>query len=348
MKNINIKSRIFSENSPVYIIAEMSANHGGNIEYAKEIFREAKNAGADCIKIQTYKPETMTIDSNNDAFMIKEGSWKGQTLFKLYESAFTPWEWQKELFDYATEIGIDFLSTPFDVTAVDLLEELGVSFYKVASFELTDIPLLKYVGSKGKPILLSTGMASIDEIQEALDTIESTGNNQIILLKCNSSYPAKYDEMNIRTIYDMKDRFNKIIGLSDHTLGTATSIAAVAMGAKIIEKHFCLSRKIHTADSFFSMEPEEFKNMVENIRIVEKSLGTVQYGITNSEKNSLIFRRSIFITKDMKKGEIFTNENIRVIRPSSGLEPKFYEEVIGKKASLDLKKGTPLLKDYIL
>ena len=280
MKFINNK---IGEGNPAYIIAEMSANHGGNMQTAKKIIKAAKDSGADCIKIQTYTADTMTIDSDNEYFQIHGGLWDGYKLYDLYENAYTPWEWQKELKDYADEIGMDFLSTPFDKTSVDFLESIGVKAYKIASFELVDIPLIKYIASKNKPIIMSTGMASLAEIEEAVNAIKSCGNNDIILLKCASAYPAITDDMNLATIRNMAETFGVITGLSDHSMGSVGAVCAVAMGAKVIEKHFCLSRELKTPDSDFSMEPDEFEKMVKDVRQAELSIGKVQYGLTNQE-----------------------------------------------------------------
>lgn len=325
-----------------YIIAEMSANHAGKIEYAKEIIHEAKKAGADCIKLQTYTPDTMTIDCRNPYFQIKDGTWKDENLFHLYEKAYTPWEWHRELKEEAEKIGLDFFSTPFDKTSVDFLEDIGVEFYKIASFELVDIPLLQYVASKKKPIILSTGMSSLAEIEEAVNTIRKEGNNQLVLLRCASAYPALSDEMNLKTMQNMGEVFGTPVGLSDHSMGSVGAVTAVALGAKVIEKHFCLNRSINTPDSSFSMTPEEFKEMVQNIRLAEKAIGSVCYGVTEQEKSNVIFRRSVFCVKDIKKGELFTEENIRIIRPGYGLEPRYYQEILGQEALQDIKCGTPV------
>lgn len=340
--NINGEGRIVGSKYPTYIIAEMSANHGGDFNKAIEIIHKAKAAGADCIKIQTYTADTLTIDSNKSFFQITEGTWKGENLYQLYKKAFTPWEWQADLKKEAENIGIDFLSTPFDKTAVDFLEKINISAYKISSFELIDLPLIKYVASKKKPIILSTGMASIGEIDEAVRAIRSENNNQICLLKCTSAYPAKPVDMNLSTIPHLQKTFNSVVGLSDHSLGSLISVAAVCLGARIIEKHFCLDRKIKTPDSNFSMEPNEFKKMVEDIRTVEKSLGKISYHGVPNEKSTKIHRKSIFVIQDMKKGDFFNSENIRIIRPAQGLAPKYYSEIIGKKAIIDVEKGTPL------
>lgn len=339
---ISINGRTVGDGAPAYIIAEMSANHAGSIERALEMIGVAKEAGADCVKIQTYTPDTMTIDCHNEYFHIEKGTWEGENLYSLYQKAYTPWEWQDKLRDEAARVGIDFLSTPFDRTSVDFLEELGLSFYKIASFELVDIPLLEYIASKNKPIIMSTGMATLQEIEEAVDAIYATGNRQLALMKCSSAYPAKSEEMNLTTICDMKKRFEIPIGLSDHSMGSFSAATAVALGANIIEKHFCISRAIQNPDSSFSMEPDEFRAMVEQVREVEKAMGTVTYGVSEQEKSNVCFRRSLFVVEDIKAGETLTPENIRSIRPAYGLKPKHYKEVLGKTAKHELKRGTPL------
>lgn len=339
---MKIKNREIGGKAPVYIIAEMSANHAGSIERAKEIIHAAKEAGANCIKLQTYTPDTITIDCDNEYFHIDDGTWKGENLYQLYGKAFTPWEWHAELKVEADKVGIDFFSTPFDCSSVDFLEELDVEFYKIASFELVDIPLIKYVASKGKPIIMSTGMATLAEIDEAVQAIRSEGNEQIALLRCASAYPAITDEMNLRTMQNMAETFGVPVGLSDHSMGSVGAVTAVALGAKIIEKHFCLDREIENPDSSFSMNPEEFKQMVQDIRQAERAIGVVKYGSSEQEKSNLQFRRSIFCIKDIKKGELITEENIRVIRPGQGASPKYYAEMLGQKALQDVKKGTPI------
>lgn len=341
-RTIRIKNRLIGEGYPTYIIAEMSANHAGDFNKALEIIHAAKESGADCIKIQTYTPDTMTIDCDKEYFKIKKGTWRGENLYSLYKRAYTPWEWQARLKEEAEKIGIDFLLTPFDKTAVDFLEELGVSFYKIASFEVVDIPLIKYVAAKGKPIIMSTGMATLGEIEEAVNAIKSQGNEDICLLRCSSAYPAVPEDMNLKTIRHLEQTFGVIAGLSDHSLGSVAAMTAVALGAKVIEKHFCLSRQIETADSCFSMEPHEFKKMVEDIRSAERAIGKVSFDVSEREATNRVFRRSIFVVRDIKKGQVFTEENIRVIRPGFGLAPKHYEDILGKVASRDIERGTPL------
>lgn len=344
---IEIKGRKIGPGQPAYIIAEMSANHAGSIDRAKEIIHAAKEAGADCIKIQTYTPDTMTIDCDDPVFYIDGGTWKGENLYKLYQKAYTPWEWQQELKDEADRIGIDFLSTPFDKTSVDFLEGIGLEFYKIASFELVDIPLIEYIASKGKPIIMSCGMGTLGEIEEAVGAIRRQGNDKFALLKCSSAYPAVTDEMNLRTMVNMGQVFQVPVGLSDHSFGYLGAVLGVAVGARIIEKHFCLDRGIQNPDCSFSMEPAEFKEMVEQVRIAEKALGKVSYGPTPQDYQSMLVRRSIFVVEDIKAGELLTEKNIRVIRPSQGLAPKYYGGVLGKKALTDIKRGTPLSFDLI-
>jgi pseudaminic acid synthase len=320
----------------------MSANHAQDLKIAKKIIREAKKAGADAIKLQTVNPEKITIPSNKKYFRIKHSKWGGETLYELYKRACTPWEWHKELKNIAEDEGLVFFSTPFDKSAVDFLVKLDVPLYKIASFELVDLPLIKYVAQTGKPIIMSTGMATLDEVHEAVDTARRNGAKDIVLLKCVSSYPADPAEMNLRTISDMQDKFRAIIGLSDHTLGTAIAIAAVALGAKVIEKHLTLSRRKKTLDSFFSVEPAEMNQLVADVRMAEKALGRVFYGMTGKEKENRIFRRSIFTIRDICKGEIFTENNIGVIRPANGLKPKYYDVILGKQAKQAITAGSPL------
>lgn len=342
MKQIQLKNRLIGEGQPVYIIAEMSANHAGSIKRAKEIIRAAKESGADCIKIQTYTPDTLTIDCDNSYFQIENGTWEGENLYSLYGKAYTPWEWQQELKEEADRVGIDFLSTPFDNTAVDFLEKIGLEFYKIASFEMVDLPLISYVASKGKPIIMSTGMATLEEIREAVEAVQETGNTQLALLKCSSAYPADPADMHLKTIEDMRKRFELPIGLSDHSMGSLSAVAAVCMGAAIIEKHFCLGREIENPDVSFSMTPAEFKQMVEDVRNVEKALGMPTYGVSKQEESSMVFRRSIFAVKDIAEGEALTEENIRIIRPGYGLKPKYMKDVLGMRTGCGLKRGTPL------
>ena len=299
------------------------------------------------MKIQTYTPDTLTIDCHNRYFQVENGTWEGENLYSLYGKAYTPWEWQKELKEEADRVGIDFFSTPFDRSSVDFLEEIGMEFYKIASFEMIDLPLLKYVASKGKPIIMSTGMGSLEEIKEAVEAVYETGNTQLALLKCSSAYPAISDDMHLRTIVDMKERFHMPIGLSDHSMGHLGAATAVAMGANIIEKHFCISREIENPDASFSMNPAEFKEMVDTIRQVEKAKGQVYYGVSSQEESSLVFRRSVFTIADIKKGERFTEENTRIIRPGYGVKPKYLTDILGMKAAEDIERGTPVQFDLM-
>ena len=341
MNELKIGSRLIGDGHPAYIIAEMSANHAGHKEKAKEIIHAAKAAGADCIKIQTYSADTLTIDCDNPWFQVGDGTWKGENLYQLYEKAYTPWEWQEELMEEAQRVGIDFLSTPFDKTSVDFLENMGMEFYKIASFEMVDLPLVRYIASRNKPVIMSTGMGSLEEIREAVSAVYETGNRQLALLKCASAYPAVTDEMHLKNIQDMKKRFQIPIGLSDHSLGSLGAISAVALGANIIEKHFCISRADKNPDSAFSMTAEEFAQMTRDIRSAERAIGQVSYGITEDEEKSRIFRRSIFVVENMAKGEAFTEQNTRIIRPGYGCKPKYYPDVIGLTADRDIDRGTP-------
>lgn len=337
-----INGRIIGEGHPAYIIAEMSANHAGSIERAKEIIRVAKESGADCVKIQTYTPDTLTIDCDNEYFAITDGTWKGENLYGLYGKAYTPLEWQAELFAEAKKVGIDFFSTPFDCTTADFLEDMGMEFYKIASFEMIDLDFLRHVAAKQKPMIVSTGMATLEEMKEAVSAIYETGNHQLALLKCSSAYPAVSDQMNLKTIQEMKEIFNIPIGLSDHSMGSLGAVTAVALGACIIEKHFCLGREIENPDASFSMTPEEFKQMVEDVRAVERAMGKPTYGISDSEKNNMVFRRSLFAVEDIKKGEPFTTSNIRSIRPGYGAKPKYQQDFLTMTAGCDIKRGEPL------
>lgn len=347
MKNIKIKNRLIGDGYPTYIIAEMSGNHAGSIDRAKEIIHMAKECGADCVKLQTYTPDTITINCDNEYFHINKGTWNGENLYQLYGKAYTPWEWQSELKELADKIGIDFLSTPFDNTAVDFLEEIGVEFYKIASFELVDIPLIKYVAAKGKPIIMSTGMGSIGEIEEAVQAVYSECNENLILLKCSSAYPAIPADMNLKTIKNMSDAFNVPVGFSDHSMGSIGAVTAVALGACVIEKHVCMSREDKNPDSSFSMEPNELRQLVEDIRAAERAIGIVNYDVSEKERENRTFRKSIFVTKDVQVGDILTSDNIKVIRPGYGMKPKHYNELLGKVVSRDIKRGTPLTWNMI-
>lgn len=342
-KYIEIDGVKIGENNPTFIIAEMSANHLQDFESAVKIIREAKKAGADAIKLQTYTPDTITIDCDNDYFQIKQGTiWDGTTLHKLYQTAYTPWEWQPKLKKIAEDEGLICFSSPFDKTAVDFLEEMDVPAYKIASFEITDIPFIEYIASKGKPIIISTGIASLSDIEEVVSACRRMGNDKIALLKCTSAYPSPVQDVNLKTIPNLAETFNTVVGLSDHTLGNCVSIASIALGANIIEKHFTLDRKLGGPDAAFSMEPYEFAQMVEGIRNVEKALGRVTYELTEKQTNSREHSRSLFIVKDIKKGETITEENVKSIRPGFGLHPRYYKEILGKRCNEDVKKGTPL------
>lgn len=330
-----------------FIIAEMSANHNGSIDRAETLVRAAAETGANSIKLQTYTADTMTIPSDNEYFRIKGTLWEGRSLHELYKEAHTPWEWTPRLIALAGELGIECFSTPFDIAAVDFLEDCKVSRYKIASFEVVDIPLLKRIGATGKPVIMSTGMASLAEIDEAVRTLRENGSGDITLLKCTSSYPAPVEEANLFTIPHLAQAFRCKSGLSDHTMGTAVAVAAVALGACCIEKHFTLFRSDGGPDSAFSMEPHEFKQMVQDIRIVEKALGRVNYELTEKEKGSVCFRRSLFIVTDMKAGEVFTSENVRSIRPGYGLHTRYLDVVLGKQSTADIVAGTPLAWNLI-
>lgn len=343
ISSVEIGDRSIGFGRSVYIIAEISANHHQHFDQALEITRAAKQSGADAVKLQTYTPDTMTIACDNEFFRIGKGTiWEGRNLYDLYSEAFTPWNWQPKLKQVAEEIGLDFFSTPFDNTAVDFLEEMNVPAYKIASFEIVDLPLLRRVAQTKKPIIMSTGMATLAEIDEAVSVIREAGGNQIALLKCTSAYPAPPEEVNLRTIPHLAEAFNLPVGLSDHTLGIAVPVTAVALGACIVEKHFTLSRSIPGPDSAFSLEPAEFKAMAEAIRAAEKALGQVHYGVSEREANSRVFRRSLFVVKDVKAGEEFTEENIRSIRPGYGLHTRHLNEVFSRRASRDINRGTPL------
>ena len=336
---MNLKAKL---NKRCFIIAEISANHGQDFKRAVSLIKKAKECGADAVKFQTYTPDTLTIDVDNKHFRIHHPEWGGQTLYQIYKKAYTPWKWFEKLKKVADDLEIMFFSTAFDKTSVDFLEGLGVRLHKIASFELVDLPLIEYTAKTKKPLILSTGMAALSEIKEAVNTARKAGAKDIILLKCVSSYPARPEEMNLKTIADMKGLFGLPIGLSDHTLDIGASITAVSLGARVIEKHFTLSRKIKTPDNFFSMEPQEMKALVKNIRIAEHALGRVCYSPTKDEKNTKPFRRSLFAVKEIKKGDVFNEENIRSIRPAAGLSPKYLKRVLGSKAKKAIKKGDPL------
>lgn len=330
-----------------FLIAEISANHGQNFKRAVALIKAAKACGADAIKFQAYTPDTLTIDVNNKYFKISHPKWGGQTLHQLYKKAYTPWSWFEKLRRVADSEGVIFFATAFDKTSVDFLEDLDVPVHKIASFELVDLPLIEYAAKTGKPLIMSTGMASLKEIKEAVKAARNNGAKDVALLKCVSSYPSKPDDMNLMTIPDMKRLFRSYIGISDHTLGICAAIAAFSLGATIVEKHLTLSRKIKTPDSFFSLEPDEFRQLADNIREVTKALGRVRYGATIDEKKHMVFRRSLFAVEDIKKGEYFTEHNIRSIRPGYGLTPKYMKTILGKRSKMDIFKGTPLTKKLV-
>lgn len=332
----------------VFIVAELSANHGHKLENALASVHAAKAAGANAIKIQTYTADTITLDCNAEDFQVKSGTmWDGITLYNLYKEAYTPWEWHKAIFDEAKKVGIDCFSTPFDKTAVDLLEELDNPIYKIASFEITDIPLIEYTASKHKPMVISTGIATPNDIQEALDACERVGNDDITLLHCVSAYPAPMELVNLRTMTDMAERYGVRVGLSDHTMGSDVAIAAVALGAAMVEKHFILDRAIGGPDAAFSMQQDEFAAMVQSIRNVEKALGTVAYKTAPSAIKGREFSRSLYVAEDMKAGDIITEENVRSVRPGFGLHPKYLPEILGKKVNRDLERGERMKLDYV-
>ena len=325
----------------VYIIAELSANHNGSLQTALDTIKAAKEIGANAIKLQTYRADTITLNSKNPDFMIDGGTlWDGKNLYELYEEAYTPWEWHKELFDYARSINIDIFSTPFDKSAVDFLEQFNPSAYKIASFEITDYELVRYTASKGKPIIISTGIATIDEIQDVLDICRSVGNENIILLKCTSEYPAKLEEANLKTIPNMKDTFGVEVGFSDHTMGHIAPVVAVTLGAKVIEKHFILDKNIGGADSAFSLDKKEFEEMIKAVRDSEKLIGRVDYSLNEKREKQRRFARSLYVSKDIKESEIISLENIKSVRPFYGLHPKYLKDILGKKAKKDYKFGS--------
>lgn len=345
---ININGRMVGSGQPVYIIAEMSANHNQDFDQAVKTIHAAKESGADAVKLQTYTPDTITIDSEKEFFQIGKGTlWAGQRLYDLYKKAYTPWEWQPKLKEIADDICLDLFSSPFDHTAVDFLEKMEVPAYKIASFELVDLPLIWRVARTGKPIIMSTGMATLAEIDEAVRTAREAGARQIALLKCTSAYPAPPEEMNLRTIPHLAEAFQVPAGLSDHTQGIAIPVAAVALGACMVEKHYTLSRAIPGPDSAFSLEPHEFKAMVDAVRMAEKAVGSIFYEATNQEAMSRVFRRSLFVVKDMGPGEVFTKQNTRSIRPGHGLHPRYLETVCGRRAAQAIERGTPLSWELI-
>ncbi|MCC6906276.1 MAG: pseudaminic acid synthase [Anaerolineae bacterium] len=339
---IEIAGHRIGSGYPAYVIAEMSANHNQDFSQAVRIIRAAKEAGADAVKLQTYTADTLTIDSDQPYFRVSGTLWDGRTLYDLYGEAFTPWEWQSKLKQVANDLGMDLFSTPFDDTAVDFLEAMGVPAYKIASFENVDIGLIRRVARTGKPVIMSTGMATLAEIDEAVTAIREAGGSQLALLKCTSAYPALPQDMNLRTIPHLSEAFGVPVGLSDHTLDVAVPVAAVTLGASIIEKHFTLSRAEPGPDSAFSLEPHEFRQMVDAVRVAEQAMGRVYYGVSEQEASSRVFRRSLFVVRDMQAGEAFTLENVRSIRPGYGLHTRHLDEVLGRRAASDIMRGTPL------
>jgi len=348
MDIIKIGKKKVGAGHPTFFVAELSGNHNQDFNLAMKTIRAMKKAGADAVKFQTYTADTITIDSRKKYFLINDGSvWSGKNLHDLYSEAYTPWNWQPRLKKYAQKLGMLCFSSPFDPTSVDFLEKMDVPAYKVASYEITDIPLIKNIAGRGKPVIFSTGVATLSDIKEAVKVCRGAGNNQIALLQCVSAYPAPFEEMNLRTIPDMEKEFKVVAGISDHTIGSSVSIAAVALGAKIVEKHFILDRRLTGPDSTFSVAPDEFRQMVDDIRSVEKALGKADYELTPSSKIARWNIRSLFVVENVKKGEEFSEKNVRSIRPGYGLAPKYLSEVIGKKATKDIKKGTPLDRKMI-
>lgn len=332
-------------NGDVYFIAEMSGNHGGSLEKAMEIVAAASAAGADCLKLQTYTADTITIDCDSSDFQTLKGLWQGRTLYDLYKEAYTPWEWQGEIKSECERLGMDFLSSVFDPTSVDFLESIGCEAYKIASPELVDIPLIEYAASKGKPMVISCGMGTVEEIQDAVDACHRMNNDQIVLLKCTSEYPAVYADMNIATMADMRERFGCTVGLSDHSMGWTVDVAAAALGASVIEKHFCITRAEEAVDSAFSMDCEEFKSMIEAVRCARDAVGHVTYERTPREEENIAGRRSLYAVAPIHIGDAFTNENIRSIRPAHGLAPKHLPKLLGKTARRDIPFGSPIRQE---
>lgn len=348
MKSITIDSRKIGESEPCFIVAELSANHLKNFDTAMKTLEAAADAGVDAFKIQTLTPDTMTINCDNEYFTINKGTlWDGRTLYDLYSETPLPYEWHKPIIEKCKELGLIWFSTPYDRSATDFLEDFNPPAYKVASFEITDVPLIEYIASKGKPVIISTGIATEQEINDALDACRRAGNDQIALLKCTSAYPAPFDEINLKTLNDYQQRFDVVSGLSDHTPGTEVPVASVVIGGSIIEKHLILNRNLGGPDAAFSLEPDEFKRLVLQVRNVEKALGSVTYELTEKVKANRMFARSLFVVADVKAGEVLTEDNVRSIRPGYGMAPKHLEQILGKKAAKDIKRGTPLQPDQI-
>lgn len=347
-EKIKIGNRYIGIGHPCFIVAEISGNHNMDYIRAKEIVRAAADSGVDAVKLQTYTPDTITLNSEQPCFYTTTGGlWEGQTLYSLYKKAYTPWEWQPKLKKLADGLGVILFSSPFDITAVDFLEKMDVPAYKIASFEINDTQLLKKVAETGKPIMISTGVADIADIDLAIQTCKNAGNEQIVLLKCTSSYPSPYREMNLAMLSNMRETFGCNVGLSDHSLGDEVALAAVAMGASVVEKHFTLKRDDGGVDADFSMEAEEMKNMVRRIRNVEAAIGKVDYSLTEKQKQEKRFSRSLFVSRPIRRGEAFTNENIRSVRPGNGIPVKYLEQILGKKAACDLEYATPLAWEVI-
>lgn len=347
-KKIKIGNHMVGEGEKTFIVAELSANHLQDYGRAEQLIRAAKAAGADAVKLQTYTPDTITLDCDNSYFQITQGTiWDGTTLHRLYEEAYTPWEWQPKLSRLAKELGMECFSSPFDGTAVEFMQKMDMPAYKVASFEINDIPLIRKIAKIGKPVIFATGIAYLEDMERALRVCREEGNEQIILLKCTSTYPSPYEDMNLKVIPNMAQVFDCLTGLSDHSMGTAVAVGSVALGAKMVEKHLTLRRADGGPDAAFSMEPEEFGKMVEDIRVLEKALGKVTYELTEKQKRSREDGRSLFVVKDIRAGEVFTEENIRSIRPAFGMHTMYYEEVLGKRARSDIARGTPLDWKYV-
>lgn len=342
-----INNRKIGFKNPPYIIAELSANHNGSKESARQLIEVAKNAGADAVKLQTYTADTITLDSSEDDFVIKDGLWQGQTLYDLYKQAYTPWEWHKELFDYARALDLTIFSSPFDSTAVDLLEDLNTPAYKIASFEVVDLPLIRYVAQTGKPMIISTGMADFTEIEEAIEMAREAGCRELAILHCVSAYPAPAEDYNLKTIIDMQQRFNIPVGLSDHTLDNTTAITAVALGACIVEKHFTLDRSRGGPDDSFSLEPSELTSLCRDTKTAWKALGQIDYGLKSSEQDNVKFRRSLYFIKDMEAGDIIDETCIRSVRPGYGLAPKYFDSLLGEKVTKNIVKNSAVKLDAI-
>ena len=346
-KIVNLNGTKVGKGYSPYLIAEVSANHNGNFENARKLIKLAKESGAHAVKLQTYRADTITLNSNNNDFKINEGPWSGQTLYELYDKAHTPWEWHEPLFAYANELEIDIFSSPFDETAVELLEKLKVPFYKIASFEAVDIPLIECVALTNKPVIISTGMANKDEIGEAVEVLRQKGSGDIILLHCISAYPAPSDEYNLSTLQDLSSSFNLPVGLSDHTVNNIAAITSVAFGACVIEKHFTLDKNGGGPDDFFSMEPRDLKVLSEDLDKTWRAIGTVNYGLSSSESGNIKFRKSIYFTQDIKRGEKITKDHIKCVRPGYGLKPKYFNTLLGREVLTDTKAFSPVLKDKI-